>query len=361
MIRRSFLAVSLVTFPLAVPAAVEVRWLEDHSAVDVTGLDAASLKALETAPEKKDAFFALRVEGVDASQPSMLGAWSGTAAGLRFTPRYPLTAGLTYEASWKSGEGAPVTALLRLPKPNGARTTVVEHIYPAGDRLPENLLKFYIHFSAPMTGGDVYRHLHLKDDNGKEVELPFLEVDEELWDREMKRLTVFIDPGRIKRGVKPLEDVGPALVAGKRYSLTVDVTWRDAKGLWLKQPVIKKFTVLPPDRTPPDQGSWIFGVPRAGDRTPLKVEPPETLDHALALRLITVAGVAGQASLNKDETEWTFTPDKPWSAGTHRLVIQPELEDLAGNSIGKAFEVDISGTEKETPAAKPLEFPFEIK
>ena len=32
------------------------------------------------------------------------------------------------------------------------------------------------------------------------IELPFLEIDEELWDPAMMRLTLFIDPGRIKRG-----------------------------------------------------------------------------------------------------------------------------------------------------------------
>ena len=83
------------------------------------------------------------------------------------------------------------------------------------------------------------------------------------------------------------------------------------------------------------------------------------MDHALALRLITVANVSGQAALNDNGTLWSITPDKPWPPGPHRLVIQPELEDLAGNSVGKPFEVDLAGTEKDPAAPRsPVEIPF---
>jgi hypothetical protein len=47
---------------------------------------------------------------------------------------------------------------------------------------------------------------------------------------DMTRLTLFIDPGRIKRGVAPLEEIGPALHAGKRYTLEIDSGWHDASG-----------------------------------------------------------------------------------------------------------------------------------
>ena len=66
-----------------------------------------------------------------------------------------------------------------------------------------------------MSRGHIYDHIRLLDAQGAPVELPFLEIDEELWNAEMTRLTLFIDPGRIKRGVKPLEEIGPSLVAGQ--------------------------------------------------------------------------------------------------------------------------------------------------
>lgn len=46
----------------------------------------------------------------------------------------------------------------------------------------------------------------------------------------MTRLTLIIDPGRIKRGARPLEELGPALKAGKKYTLAIGREWRDGRG-----------------------------------------------------------------------------------------------------------------------------------
>src|SRR5262249_58737339 len=125
-------------------------------------------------------------------------------------------------------------------------------VYPSADVLPENLLKFYLHFSAPMSRGHSYDHIHLQDEAGKDVKLPFLEIDEELWDPTMTRLTLFIDPGRIKRGVRPLEEIGPALESGKSYTLVIDREWKDAAGNPLRDAFRKTFKVGPTDREPLD-------------------------------------------------------------------------------------------------------------
>jgi hypothetical protein len=57
---------------------------------------------------------------------------------------------------------------------------------------------------------------------------------------------------------------------------------------------------------------------------------------------ITVDGVRGSIEIGEGETEWRFTPDRPWQNSGHRLVIETNLEDLAGNRIGRAFGVDLS-------------------
>jgi hypothetical protein len=64
----------------------------------------------------------------------------------------------------------------------------------------------------------------------------------------MTRLTLFIDPGRIKRGVLPLEEVGPSLEAGKSYTLVIDREWIDGSGNPLQESFEKTFKVGPPDR-----------------------------------------------------------------------------------------------------------------
>ena len=49
----------------------------------------------------------------------------------------------------------------------------------------------------------------------------------------------------------------------------------------------------------------------------------------------------GRVRVTDQERSWRFTPDRPWVSGSYRLVIDTRLEDLAGNSIGRPFEVDV--------------------
>ena len=86
-----------------------------------------------------------------------------------------------------------------LPKPSSIATKVAA-VYPSKSALPENQLKFYVHFCAPMSRGEAYERIHLSNERGEEVEFPFLELGEELWDDSGTRFTLFFDPGRIKLG-----------------------------------------------------------------------------------------------------------------------------------------------------------------
>src|SRR5258708_25699878 len=115
-----------------------------------------------------------------------------------------------------------------------------------------------------MGGGEAWRHIHLLDQAGAPVELPFLEVDQELWDREYKRLTVLFDPGRIKRGLVPLADAGPAIEDGKQYTLVIDREWLDGRRAPLAAGSRQPFRVGPADRTPPDTAQWRLSAPKAG-------------------------------------------------------------------------------------------------
>jgi len=88
--------------------------------------------------------------------------------------------------------------------------------------LPENLLKFYIQFSAPMSRGHIYDHISLRDSAGKTVELPFLEIDEELWNPQMTRLTLFMIQGGLSVGSNPWRKSDLCWKTGKHYALIID-------------------------------------------------------------------------------------------------------------------------------------------
>jgi len=300
--------------------------------------------------------FAVYAAGGDA--PQMLGVYTVENGSLTFRPRFPLAAGVRARAVFHPPHGPAIEAAFEAPKADLTASTRVRHVYPSTDVLPDNQLKFYVFFSAPMRRGEAWLRIHLLDQNGKTVDLPFLE--QELWDRDYQRLTVLFDPGRIKRGLLPLQEAGPAIEDGKQYTLVVDKEWRDARGAPLQDEFRKSFRAGPADRTPPDPAQWRLTAPRAGTSDALVVRFPKPMDYALLLRLLEVSGVAGTASVDNKETEWRFIPSQPWKPGEYQLVVDTALEDLAGNRIGQAFDVDIFDKVAEHLTSKTISLPFRI-
>lgn len=343
-----------VTGVVAPGAEFVLRWRDDR--VEVVGLSAKAFELLKGSgwtPRQWQSLLAVYAEQGDAvsdiNLPAVAGAYRVEKRTLIFEPAFPLAAGVRYSAVFRPqilGEKlAPMTATFRLEVKRAEPSTVVTAIYPSADVLPENLLKFYVHFSAPMSGGRIYEHISLRDLEGKEVELPFLEIDEELWNREMTRLTLFLDPGRIKRGVKPLEEIGPSFVAGKKYTLAIAQSWLDANGALLKAPFSKTFSIAPADREPPDPAQWKVTAPGARTRSALRVTFNEPLDHGILQRTLVVlrgkTRVPGDVKVLEGERDWTFAPEKAWEAGDYVVQVPTRIEDLAGNNVGKPFDMNL--------------------
>lgn len=245
-------------------------------------------------------------------------------------------------------------------------TTVVSRVAPSSTVVPENLLKFYVYFSAPMSRGQISEHLHLRTAKGELVKWVFPESDEELWNSEMTRLTLSLDPARTRRRERPLEEVGPSLEEGQRYTLVLGRGWRDAEGQPLKAGFEKGFVVGPPDRDPPDLTRWTVHVPHSGSREALSLGFPEPMDDALTRRLLRVVGDAveapsGHAELASEERQWLFVPDMPWTAGSYQLLIGSTLEDLAGNTPGKPFEGEILEGIAPRVTNTTLRLPFVVR
>jgi hypothetical protein len=360
-----------------------IRWTPDpanagKTTVEVSGLSAATLEQLQKAgwdSAQWQRLLSVFAESANAATnqnlPPMAGSYRVQANVLRFEPQFPLEPGVSYRAVLQPGQlpgannstVAAITAVFQLPPRETMPGTVVSRVYPSADVLPENLLKFYVHFSAPMSRGRIYDHIHLRDEKGKDIDLPFLEIDEELWDSTLTRLTLFIDPGRIKRGVRPLEEIGAALEAGKSYSLVIGREWKDAAGNSLKESFQKVFKVGPPDRKPPDPAQWKIESPPSGTRETVTIAFNKPMDHALSQHVISVAGPSGQpvqgtTVLADQERQWKFVPNNSWQAGGYQLVIQTTIEDLAGNNIGKPFDVDLfEGVQRKlTSSAVKLSF-----
>jgi hypothetical protein len=146
----------------------------------------------------------------------------------------------------------------------------------------------------------------------------------------------------------------------------IEGEWRDGAGIPLKESYQKDFKVAPPDRDPPDPARWKVEAPQAGWRDPLAAVFPEPMDHALAQRLIRVAGeregmVEGKVSLEDQERRRIFTPDTVWRRGRCQIIIHTTLEDLAGNNIGKPFEVDLFEGVGPRLSTTTVKLPFKIR
>jgi hypothetical protein len=215
-----------------------------------------------------------------------------------------------------------------------------------------------------MSRGRSYRQVQLFEtglsDGDRRVEFPFVEVTPELWDESGTRLTVLFDPGRIKHGLRPNKELGPPLEAGKSYALVIDGGWRDAAGNRLAESFRKPFRVVAIDDTQPDTAHWAVTAPPADTREPLRIDFDEPLDHGMLGRVIEVAQadgayVAGTIEVSGNETRWQFTPDRPWTSGTYRVTVDPTLEDPAGNSLARPFEVQMDEpTQKQTSTGPRL-------
>ena len=217
-----------------------------------------------------------------------------------------------------------------------------------------------------MSVGNVYDYIHLINDEGDVVELPFLELGEELWDYDSQRLTLLFDPGRIKTGLVPNLQEGLALLAGGSYTLRIDADWQDAQGQPMVNGFEKPFTVGSADTISPNPYNWKKKWPKADSRDPLSIVFPESLDEALLQRLLTVldeAGtvVQGSVSISDHETRWEFIPESNWRTGKHRVEIETILEDVAGNSIARPFELDKKQTESYRAGPKLVYLDFETK
>lgn len=299
---------------------------------------------------------------------------------LLFTPLFPFAEGETYYAVLafdvifeKLGESMPegdaqhskqIELTFAIPRINTART-FIEAVYPATDTLPENLLRMYVYFSAPMRTGEAYQHIQIQDESGKAIEKAFLIVDQELWDTERKHFTLLFDPGRIKRGIKANLDLGMPLQRNNSYRLIIDSLWRDAHGNELFSSYKKRIFIKDADRTVLAINHWTIIAPLAGTKYPLIIRFDKPLDHALALKYISVTHpslgiIDGVAALKQDDQLWVFTPDNPWTAGSYALQISPYLEDPAGNNFNNPFDVDLSVSARIN-SEEPITLVFEAK
>jgi hypothetical protein len=301
--------------------------------------------------------------GTDSVAPSELPAMAGRlipdAAGLCFIPRFPFLDGTAYTVTV---DGAAAAVLTRAHADRRA-TTRVTAIRPTAAKVPCNLLRFYVWFSAPMSEGSAAGHVRLARDDGDTLAGALLPADYELWDASRRRLTILLDPARIKRGLVGHRDAGYPLRAGEPFRLIIDAGFRDARGLPLRADAQRRYRAAGAERRHVNPDDWAIVVPAAGTFEPLHVDFGRPLDHGLAARCLRVTGpgdedVGGNARLGAHEQSWQLVPSQVWAPHPHQIVVDPVLEDLAGNSVLRVFDRDLALPQDQPRPAPRVTIPF---
>jgi hypothetical protein len=297
--------------------------------------------------------------------------WNGDE--LFFKPAYAFAAGETYHAVFrptKFFERTGIKCELLCEKSEIAFSvpgvihpnSTIESVFPESVVLPQNLLRMHIYFSAPMMPGNAYEHITLMREDGTKVQKAFLVLDQELWDADRKRFTLLFDPGRIKRDLKSNIDLGMALEEGEKYTLVIDSAWRDIHGNALSKNFSKTFFVSAAVRSKVSVQNWKVEAPRAGSLGNIVVSFDRPMDQVLAIKRVIVRNslgvVSGSAEIINDSL-WKFTPDHPWVKGDYVIVASPILEDVAGNNLMNAFDLDLS-KERRVNSMDVVEIPLVI-
>ena len=278
--------------------------------------------------------------------PPMAGDVRRDGDDLCFLPRFAFVTGTTYTVLI---DGITAAALER-PRPHLVATTEVLEIRPSASVVPRNLLRLYVSFSAPMSVGYAAEHVRLLDENGTVMAGALLPTEHELWDPDRQRLTILLDPARIKRGLVGHRSVGYPLRTGSSFRVVVDDGYRDARGAPLRAGAERHYEVGGDERRLVEPHEWVVMTPRGRTRDPLVVRFDRPLDHGLLTRCLRVVGVDGRSvrgtqELGPEERSWRMVPEEPWAGAAHQLVVDPVLEDVAGNAVSRVFDRDLSHSE----------------
>jgi hypothetical protein len=289
-----------------------------------------------------------------------------------FLPDFPFDPGVRFLAVLDLGVlqrrtgGAVLTRAFSIPREAAPPEPEVSRVFPSANVLPENLLRFYVHFSNPMRRGRAENNIELLGPDGRPARDVLYRAPVELWNSSMKCLTILVDPGRLKRGVGPNRMLGPPLEAGHRYTLVIGAGMIDVHGHRLREQFSKSFIVSQPIREPFAVAGWKIALPSADGHDPLEVIFSRPLDWAQLWHGITVASedgerASGKVDVDEWETRWRFTPATSWRMGHYSVRVSPDLEDICGNTHYGPFDGPLRSAEELALEKAGCSIPFEVK
>ncbi|WP_299252616.1 Ig-like domain-containing protein [uncultured Aquimarina sp.] len=282
------------------------------------------------------------------SSTPVLGKTLQTNEGILFIPIVPFGWNQKYTLVYNH-----IIEYFELTIPKNYESLSVTEVYPSTPILPSNILKLYIRFSKPINTASVYDHIRFINLAGDTLSRTILPLENPLISNDRKLLTLWIEPGRQKRGLGPNKQLG-RVFNKDTYRLIVTKDIKDSNGISMQKDFIHSFNIGNTDRIKPTIDDWKIDIPKINSISKLLVHCSEPMDYGSLQDNINIVDsntleVKGMWQLLEQETILSFQPKEPWKKGNYQILCNPEIEDLAGNNLSRLFDKEIkNGSNKES-------------
>jgi len=300
-----------------------------------------------------------RIATKENNTVGILGELNAEGVDITFTPIIPFTNGAHYQIL----KNEQVLGAFSIKERAPSVPPKVMAVYPKLDTVPENLLKMYFVFSKPMqeirNSLDFITVINLETQKEENI---FLSLETELWNADHTELTLWLDPGRIKKDLVPNKNLGIPIKRGNNYELILSSEWNDTEGNPLGKEHRKKIVVIAPDVQLPSVKNWEVTVPTAESKEALGIAFGEYLDAMLIEKNIHILSASNQVVSGSfltmgDANSTLFIPKERWKKGSYTLVVQSSMEDLAGNNLNRLFDTDLQQQQRiNTSKTKEISF-----
>ncbi|MEQ6124024.1 hypothetical protein AAON49_07495 [Pseudotenacibaculum sp. MALMAid0570] len=298
--------------------------------------------------DNKNDEYKVIIEGENNQHP-VLGEYKKSGDYIEFIPTFPFTAEQVYEVT-KNGEDYFSFLPMQSTQTVDYKSTELLKIYPEVDTVPENLLKMYFTFSHSIDASqNILDHIVVYDTETKETRDIFLRLENELWNKDRTEVTLWLDPGRIKKDLIPNKEHGSPLIKWRTYEIVVVENLRDINGKRIigKR---KEFTVGNRDESKPNIQKWEITKPARDTKESIGFMFHESLDMKLFIETVRVYDsnskvIKGEFFLSKNAKSALFIPENFWAEGKYTIEVESRLEDLAGNNLNRLFDTDLQSGE----------------
>lgn len=292
-------------------------------------------------------------------QVAMIGQLDKIELGLRFSPLVDFNLNTTYTCLYRNE-----VYTFKLDLEAEYDFLKIRDTYPSSPELPANLLKIYVRFNKPISTTNLQDKIKLQTAEGRPIDRSFLPMENALINEDGTLLTLWIEPGRQKRGLGPNSHLGSVLHNGDDIILFISKDITDRNGISMSEDYQRKMKIVAEDRVKPDFTNWNIISPNPESKEVLKIRFDESLDFASAKKSFSIMfndkmDVFGSWEMGPSERSVLFYPNERWAKGAYWVHISPDLEDLAANNLVRLFDSDVRKQQDDYSGLLSLKFNIE--